>query len=675
MADSVIGALRVLLGLDTAAFSSGAKDAQKSLGGLDGAIRAATGGLTGLKGVLGAVSAGAFVAFLKNSVKLGEEIEKGAKRTGLSVEAFQEYSYAAALAGVSQEELTKSLDKFNKGLGGNEEQVGATEKALGRLGLRLDEIKKLEPSERLKVVSDRLANLSDVTERASIGTDLFGRGFGNVSAVLAGGRTEIQKTADEAHKLGMILSDETVKKAGEADDEFDRLGRAFKVAGVQIAAEFLPAITAVRVVFTSPDFQDGVKNVAKYIGDFVKFLAENQNVVAAAAAGFAAFRTASMIAGPLAGAAAGATAFYVTLQQVETQTQKATQELSLVQGELYKTKKAIKDLNDEYFSGKGPEDYEARLVALMDDQARYQNGVDTLNQKIKDLNATHILISKKQEDEGSGNIFDPTRYKKISDAIDKINLTIAENTGKLGGFTPEVVQAGIALDVFKVNAEGVIVPVDGLRNGIDKLVDAHERLRKTTAQGVLTKFTNDLSNAGKMVGDFAVNSLNQMASSLADVVTGAKSAADAWKDFAKAIIKALAEMLIKMLIVLPIAEALKAAIGGPLALIPLPFAGGGSFVVGGGQGGIGHAATGASYLVPGGSMGVDTKLVPLALSPGEQVDITPASQVGAGGDKYLLIPAIDPRDFFTGDTVRHMVASIDQWMRDGGTGIKMVPSR
>ena len=85
------------------------------------------------------------------------------------------------------------------------------------------------------------------------------------------------------------------------------------------------------------------------------------------------------------------------------------------------------------------------------------------------------------------------------------------------------------------------------------------------------------------------------------------------------------------------------------------------------------AAAGGSFRVPGGMMGVDTRTVSMNLAPGELIEVTPANKAGGSGDRTLLIPSISPKDFFTGDTVRHMVASIDQWMRDGGTGIRMVP--
>src|SRR4030095_1811117 len=205
MADMVLGALRVLLGLDTAAFSQGAKDAQRVLGGLDGIIKKSTGGLIGLKGAVAGLASGAFVAFLKSSVKVGEEIEKNSERLGVSAKFYQEISYAADIAGVSHEALTNALSKFQKGLGESSENVTKTEKALGQLGLTLAQLKALKPEDQFKLVADRLAAIEDPSKRANIGGALMSKTYGEVDAIMRLGASGIAKFALEARNLGFIL--------------------------------------------------------------------------------------------------------------------------------------------------------------------------------------------------------------------------------------------------------------------------------------------------------------------------------------------------------------------------------------------------------------------------------------------------------------------------------------
>jgi hypothetical protein len=78
-------------------------------------------------------------------------------------------------------------------------------------------------------------------------------------------------------------------------------------------------------------------------------------------------------------------------------------------------------------------------------------------------------------------------------------------------------------------------------------------------------------------------------------------------------------------------------------------------------------ATGGSFMVPGGISGTDNQLVPLALSSGERVDITPAGQLSDGGGRATRVElsGIGPRDLFTGSMLRELVNGLNQAHRDG----------
>jgi hypothetical protein len=49
------------------------------------------------------------------------------------------------------------------------------------------------------------------------------------------------------------------------------------------------------------------------------------------------------------------------------------------------------------------------------------------------------------------------------------------------------------------------------------------------------------------------------------------------------------------------------------------------------------AASGGSFMVPGGSVGFDNKLVAMRLAAGERVDVTPASRAGQGGSGVTVV--------------------------------------
>jgi hypothetical protein len=78
-------------------------------------------------------------------------------------------------------------------------------------------------------------------------------------------------------------------------------------------------------------------------------------------------------------------------------------------------------------------------------------------------------------------------------------------------------------------------------------------------------------------------------------------------------------------------------------------------------------AKGGSFKVPGGISGVDSHVMPLALSPGERVDVTPSSQVrdrGSGGMSEIKI-GVGMSEFITGRNLRDLVDALNQGQRDG----------
>src|SRR4029077_11425093 len=110
MADATIGALRVVLGLDTAAFSAGAKEAQSSLDRL----------ASGFKTALAGLAAGAVLQQISSNIKgvIDQAVELGkvSEKFGIPVEQLSALKYAAEQSEVSFESLSKGLGKFSKAM-------------------------------------------------------------------------------------------------------------------------------------------------------------------------------------------------------------------------------------------------------------------------------------------------------------------------------------------------------------------------------------------------------------------------------------------------------------------------------------------------------------------------------------------------------------------------------
>jgi hypothetical protein len=337
-----IGALRADIVANSAAFAAdmkAARDAvqsasasmQRTFAQLQKGANKAVSEIFNLRNAAGVLAVAALTAFVRQNVKAAAEMDDTAQRLGMNVERFQELAYAAKIAGIEQEDFTKALEQFNKRMGDFSGNISEAQKALGQLGLSMADVKGKSPDEQIKLVADGMARVEDPARRAAIAADLFGKSGVKLLNVLTDGSAGLKKYADEARRLGFILSEETIKKAAEADDEFDRIGKALRVAGINIAAGFLPALKDIREIFTSQEFQDGVRRISAGIGEFIQWLVNNKDtimMVSTALAGMklgAAFGSAfgkqgatiGAITGALAGLAAGAEMASEKVEKVE----------------------------------------------------------------------------------------------------------------------------------------------------------------------------------------------------------------------------------------------------------------------------------------------------------------------------------------------------------------------
>jgi hypothetical protein len=322
--------------------------------------------------------------------------------------------------------------------------------------------------------------------------------------------------------------------------------------------------------------------------------------------------------------------------------------------------------------------------------------VSALEKNIKDLTANSGEAEAAIKKAFSGKNFDPNaaaEAKKFGEEILKIQLKTRELKGEFDTLAPGFIAAAEKLKLIKDTAVGFNVALVALNPQMTQLNAA--LLQQSAAmitQANLTpwqSFEQQMIRINQVVGiqggiswdtwaRAAMKAMEQSGVSLSklsdDMIGG-------WRDLFQAMGKEneqffkMGQALAIVMAVINTAEGVTKALaqGGffGVAMAAAVAAKGLAQIITIKQQKFSKAAAGGSFKVPGGSMGVDTRLIPMALAPGERVDVTPASKAGEGGDRYMNIPAIRPDDFFKGDTVRAMVTAFDQWMRDGGTGIRM----
>ncbi len=239
--NATIGALRVTLGAETAAFDKGLKDAEKSLANFQKNINKV--------GVaIGAALGGAVVAIgvsIKRAVDEADKLGKMAQSFGIPVEQLSALKLAADLSGVSIEEVGKAVGRLSRSMSeiaGGKATGGAADafRALAISVKNADGTLK-SSTQVMGEVADKFVKMEDGAGKTALAISIFGRAGANLIPLLNQGSKGLRDTAEEAEKLGLIVSQKTAKAAEGFNDNLTRLGKVQDGIALGIVRELAPA--------------------------------------------------------------------------------------------------------------------------------------------------------------------------------------------------------------------------------------------------------------------------------------------------------------------------------------------------------------------------------------------------------------------------------------------------
>jgi len=235
----IIASLRVALGLDSAQFVSGAAKARREAKTTATSIQASFNGVkSAISTTLGAfgvaLSVGAIVAAGKAALEYAGHLGELADTLGLTTKDLQTFSYAAGQVGISQDELQVGIQKLTISMG--QAQLGAEKqvKAFNAIGISVDDLKGKSAGDVFRLIAERLETVSDRSQRAAIEVALFGKAGAKLDNLLSGSQGRLNDLSDAAERLGIVLSDEQIRKADETADKIAALQTVLKT---QIAGQ------------------------------------------------------------------------------------------------------------------------------------------------------------------------------------------------------------------------------------------------------------------------------------------------------------------------------------------------------------------------------------------------------------------------------------------------------
>ena len=244
---------------EPAAAKAGQSSGKKFTSSMGGAIK------SGAKVLAAAVTASiasvtalgtSFFNAAKATAEFGDNIDKMSQKIGLSTDAYQEWDFIAQHSGTSMESLKTSMVKLSTAAANGSD-------AFQKLGISAEDAQSMSREELWNKTVMALTSVEDETERARIAQELFGKGATEMGALLNTSAADIEAMRQQAHDLGIVMSEEDVKASAAFQDSLQNMTQSFDGLKNRMLSEFLPGITTVMDGLTQIFAGDEEGGVAK----------------------------------------------------------------------------------------------------------------------------------------------------------------------------------------------------------------------------------------------------------------------------------------------------------------------------------------------------------------------------------------------------------------------------
>jgi len=652
--NAVIGALRVVLGLDSATFEQGLKDTGKQLS----AFEKSFGGISA-----GVVAGGALIANALSSLassiasSMGDAIDKVSKigltaqKIGANVEDFAALAGAASKVKVSTDELGTSLARLSRSIAEVASgKQGDAQKAFEVLGISVrDASGQVKTSTQVFAeLSDKFKNYTEGANEVALATALMGRSGADMIPVLNQGSAAVKKQAEEMAALGIVMDKDTVANAIKVQKEWDKLGKIFDNVILRITIGLLPQLQAITGALADAAKQstsaqltfDIIAGTIDYFGRILKTVG---TIIEAAAIEVVAFYQAASQATKGEFSAA-----ITTLGDAQTRVLdlgKAFLGLKITVGaagsELIDYNALLKQVGENMNALSG-----VKIAAPAIPLGNLSKTLADLTIKTAETRGEFDKLAPGFAAQAAAlGLIDQAAVRLTNDQTtltasqQALNQAMLQNTGAQ--------MAQQALDPWQQYEQQV--------GRVNVLLQNHAITAQQAAQ-----ISRKAAESTGQAWDIAAGNI------AANIASGLAAAAQSNKEFsAAAKVAAIAQAVFNTY-----TAATKA-----LATYPPPFgeiAAGAAIVAGLGMVAKIQAqqfAGGGGFKVGGGITGVDSQLVAFNATPGEMVDIRRPGQAGSstsgGAPQEIALTGIKPGDLFSGDMLRGLFNSLNAGMKDG----------
>ena len=222
--------------------STGVNGAIANIGRIGGAYTGLISPITGAVAAIGAATA-KLAADFKGAIDTGDQLNKLSQKTGIAVEKLSELAYAGDLADVNLESLATGVKKLSVNMAEAATNTNSkAAEAFKALGVAVkDSNGNLRSSDAVMAdLADRFASMKDGAGKTALAIAILGKAGADLIPFFNMGSRGMAEMADEAKKLGLVMTGETAKAAEEFNDNMKKLSLSSGALGRSIAADLLP---------------------------------------------------------------------------------------------------------------------------------------------------------------------------------------------------------------------------------------------------------------------------------------------------------------------------------------------------------------------------------------------------------------------------------------------------
>lgn len=189
--------------------------------------------------IAGALSARAFVGFIKGSIDAADRMRDLSKQFGVSVSNLSQYQSAIQKSGSSLEALARGFKFLSK-------EASEGSKALEAMGIEArnadGSVKDLNAL--FDEVAEKFKGYKDGAEKAALAQRLFGKAGQELIPLLNEGAAGLEAMREKSDALGATISTNLANQADQFNDNLTDLGALTRGFANDVAEQLLPALNS-----------------------------------------------------------------------------------------------------------------------------------------------------------------------------------------------------------------------------------------------------------------------------------------------------------------------------------------------------------------------------------------------------------------------------------------------